>query len=199
MNSGYIEFNPFWNITSSIARNEMLPELRKNKHYLETKHIRLFSNWQSDGKELAPETINWDEVSRRQISRYKLRQDPGPWNALGVVKFVFPNKYSVYLHDTPGQELFKEENRAFSHGCIRLNKPRKLAEFLLSFNNAGWTDEVINQVIEKKKRRVVRLVEPVPIHLVYQTAWVNKNGTLHFSRDIYGRDKKLVEALFGKE
>jgi len=194
----YIEFNPFWNITSSIARNEMLPELRKNKNYLETKHIRLFSNWQSDGKELAPETINWDEVSRRQISRYKLRQDPGPWNALGVVKFVFPNKYSVYLHDTPGQELFKEENRAFSHGCIRLNKPRKLAEFLLAFNNAGWTEEVINQVIEKKKRRVVRLVEPIPIHLVYQTAWVNKNGTLHFSRDIYGRDKKLIEALFGK-
>lgn len=195
----YIEFNPFWNITSSIARNEILPELREDRNYLGSNHIRLFSNWQSDGEELDPETINWNEVSRRQISRYKLRQEPGPWNALGVVKFVFPNKYSVYLHDTPGQELFKEKNRAFSHGCIRLNKPRKLAEFLLAFNNSGWTEETINQVIEEKKRRIVKLHEPIPIHLVYQTAWVNKDGTLHFSRDLYGRDTKLTEALFGKE
>lgn len=195
----YIEFNPFWNITPSIARNEMLPDLRKDSNYLSSKHIKLFSNWQSDGEELDPQLINWDETSRRQISRFKLRQEPGPWNALGVVKFVFPNKYSVYLHDTPGQNLFEKANRAFSHGCIRLNKPRQLAKFLLEFNNAGWTEETIQRVIENKKRKVISLKEPIPIHLVYQTAWVNKNGVLHFSKDIYGRDKKLTEALFETE
>ncbi len=192
----YIEFNPFWNITPGIARNEMLPDLRKDNNYLSSKHIKLFSNWKSDGEELDPLTINWNEISRKQISRFKLRQEPGPWNALGVVKFVFPNKYSVYLHDTPGQNLFEEANRAFSHGCIRLNKPQQLAQFLLGFNDAGWTDETIQRVIENKKRKVIKLKEPIPVHLVYQTAWVNKNGVLHFSKDIYGRDKKLTEALF---
>ncbi|MCK5071273.1 MAG: hypothetical protein KAR01_12045, partial [Desulfocapsa sp.] len=96
----------------------------------------------------------------------------------------------------PGQNLFEEANRAFSHGCIRLNKPQQLAQFLLGFNDAGWTDETIQRVIENKKRKVIKLKEPIPVHLVYQTAWVNKNGVLHFSKDIYGRDKKLTEALF---
>jgi len=93
----YLDFNPFWNITPAIARNEMLAELRKDSNYLESKHIRLFSNWQADGVELDSQNIDWNQVSRKQISRYKLRQEPGPWNALGVVKFVFPNKYSVYM------------------------------------------------------------------------------------------------------
>ena len=195
----YVEFNPFWNITPGIARNEMLRKLRNNSGYLATKHIRLFLSWQSTASELNPKTINWDTISRRQIGHFKFRQDPGPWNALGVVKFVFPNKYSVYLHDTPAHNLFENNNRAFSHGCIRLDLPEQLAQFLLTKVDSKWTEDTIRQVVESKDRKVVRLPIPVPVHLVYQTAWIDKSGTLHFSKDLYGRDGKLKKALFGKE
>ena len=195
----YLEFNPFWNITPSIARNEMLGELREDSDYLASKHIRLFSNWHADGSELDPHTIDWSQVSRKQISRYKLRQDPGSWNALGVVKFVFPNKYSVYLHDTPVPSLFEKSDRAFSHGCIRLSEPKKLVEFLLAESDAGWTPEKIEQVVASEKRKIVRIPKPIPVHLVYQTAWVDKNEVLQFSKDLYGRDRQLTLALFGEE
>ncbi len=195
----YIEFNPFWNITPSIARNEMLGKLRENSNYLASKHIKLFSSWQADGHELNPKDMNWNEISRNQISRFKLRQEPGPWNALGVVKFVFPNKYSVYLHDTPVHSLFQKTNRAFSHGCIRLSMPEQLAQFLLADSDTKWTEEIIHQVVESEKRKIVRLNKPIPVHLIYQTAWVDREGRLHFSRDLYGRDRKLANALFAEE
>ena len=194
----YIEFNPFWNITPGIARNEMLGKLRKDSDYLGSKHIRLFSSWQAGARELNPLTINWHQVSRKQIGHYKLRQDPGAWNALGVVKFVFPNKYSVYMHDTPAHNLFEKTNRSFSHGCIRLSEPEKLAEFLLVNTEAGWTPERIRKVIDSKKRKIAKLHEPVPVHLVYQTAWVDGNGALHFNNDLYGRDRQLATALFAE-
>ncbi len=195
----YLEFNPFWNITPSIARNEMLEKLIKNSDYLASKHIRLFSNWHADGIELNPRSIDWNQVSRKQISRYKLRQDPGSWNALGVVKFVFPNQYSVYLHDTPVHSLFQKTDRAFSHGCIRLSEPEKLAGFLLAESDGGWTSEKIGQVVASEKRKIVRLDKPIPVHLVYQTAWVDKDGVLQFSKDLYGRDLQLTRALFAEE
>lgn len=194
----YLDFNPFWNITPDIAKNEMLEELRKDSNYLESKHIRLFSNWQADGVELDPHDIDWNEVSKKQIGRYKLRQDPGPWNALGVVKFVFPNKYSVYMHDTPGRDLFKQPTRAFSHGCIRLSKPKQLAGFLLGDTDATWTPERIEETISTNTRKVVRLKRAVPVHIVYQTAWGDKEGRIHFNKDLYGRDQQLTQALFGE-
>lgn len=195
----YIDFNPFWNITPSIARNEMLEKLREDSEYLESKHIRLFSSWQADGVEIAPQSIDWSQVSKKQIGRYKLRQDPGEWNALGVVKFVFPNKYSIYMHDTPGRNLFEKSDRAFSHGCIRLGAPNRLAEFLLAGNEKGWTLEKISRLIETNKRKIISLKPPVPVHLVYQTAWVDKDEVIHFSKDLYGRDQQLIHALFGEE
>jgi murein L,D-transpeptidase YcbB/YkuD len=193
----YIDFNPFWNIPPNIARDEMLENLRENSDYLRMKHIRLFSSWQEDGVELDPQSIDWSQVARRQMGRYKLRQDPGPWNALGVIKFVFPNKYSVYMHDTPARNLFEKNDRAFSHGCIRLSEPVNLAEFLLAGNDAGWTEKAIQQAIDGGKRRVVRLHKAIPVHLVYRTAWVDGNGVMHFNKDLYGRDKKLANVLFG--
>ncbi len=194
----YIDFNPFWNITPDIARNEMLEKLREDSSYLDSKHIRLFSSWQADGVEIVPQSIDWNQVSEEQISRYKLRQDPGPWNALGVVKFVFPNKYSVYIHDTPGRDLFDKTDRAFSHGCIRLSEPKQLVEFLLADSDVRWTQEMIGEVIDTAERKVVRLQPPIPVHLVYQTAWGDKNGGMHFNKDLYGRDQQLVRALFGE-
>ncbi len=194
----YTDFNPFWNITPDIASNEMLEKLRKDSNYLDTKHIRLFSSWQADAVELVPQSIDWSQVSEKQIRRYKLRQDPGPWNALGVVKFVFPNKYNVYIHDTPARDLFDKTDRAFSHGCIRVREPKQLAEFLLADNDVRWTQEMIGEVIDTAERKVVRLQQLIPVHLVYQTAWVDKNGAMHFSKDLYGRDQQLVHALFAE-
>ncbi len=127
----YAEFNPFWNLTPHIARTETLRHLRADPNYLAKKHIRVFSSWQKKSVELDPLKIDWHKTSPKKMNHYKFRQDPGKWNALGTMKFVFPNKYAVYLHDTPNHELFKTSRRAYSHGCIRLNDPEALAVFLM--------------------------------------------------------------------
>jgi murein L,D-transpeptidase YcbB/YkuD len=194
-NIKYIDFNPFWNITPNIARNEELPELRKNKNHLVDRHVRLFSSWQEDAVELDSTAIDWHNVSRSQIAGYKLRQDPGPWNALGKIKFVFPNKYAVYMHDTPAHNLFNRTQRDFSHGCIRVSDVLSLAIFLLKDQRDGRSAEEIEEIYNQDQRRVIRLSEPVPVHITYQTAWVDKSGTIRFNRDLYGRDTKLQEAL----
>jgi len=191
----YIDVNPFWNITPSIAKNEELPELRKNKNYLVNRHVRLFSSWRSDAVELDSTTIDWHTVSRSQIAGYKLRQDPGPWNALGKIKFIFPNQYSVYMHDTPAQNLFNHTQRDFSHGCIRVSDPLSLAIFLLKDQPDGWSPEKIKEIYNQDQRKVIRLSDFVPVHITYQTTWVDKNGAIHFNRDLYGRDAKLYNAL----
>ncbi len=192
----YIDFNPYWNITPSIARNEELPGLRKDPHHLVKRHIRLFSSWKADAVELDSTTMDWNTISRGQIAGFKLRQDPGPWNALGRVKFIFPNKYDVYMHDTPSQRLFSRNKRNFSHGCIRVSDPPGLALFILSHENSPWTREKIDVILKSGKRKVVRPDVLVPVHITYQTAWVDKDGLICFNRDIYNRDRKLGQALF---
>ena len=191
----YIDFNPFWNITPSIAKNEELPELRKNKNHLVDRHVRLFSSWRNDAIELDSTAIDWHTVSRSQIAGYKLRQDPGPWNALGKIKFVFPNQYAVYMHDTPAHNLFNRTQRDFSHGCIRVSDVLSLAIFLLKDQPDGWSPEEVKEIYHQDQRKVVRLSEYVPVHITYQTSWVDKSGTIHFNRDLYGRDTKLYKAL----
>jgi murein L,D-transpeptidase YcbB/YkuD len=195
----YIDFNPYWNIPPSIARNEELPRLRKDRLHLVKRHIRLFSSWRADAVELDPTTMDWNTISRSQISGFKLRQDPGPWNALGRVKFVFPNKYDVYMHDTPTQNLFSRNKRDFSHGCIRVSDPPSLALFILSRETSGWNREKIDAIFKSGKRKIVRPDVLVPVHITYQTAWVDKNGLICFNRDIYRRDRKLGQALFPED
>ncbi len=192
----YIDFNPYWNITPSIARNEELPALRKDPRHLVKRHIRLFSSWKSDAVELDSTTMDWHKITRGQMSGFKLRQDPGPWNALGTVKFIFPNKYDVYMHDTPTQNLFSRSTRNFSHGCIRVSDPPGLALFILSGEKSGWTREKIKTILDSGKRTVIRPERSVAVHITYQTAWVDKDGLICFNRDIYDRDKKLGQALF---
>ena len=176
----YAEFNPFWNLTPHIARTETLSHLRKDPNYLAEKHIRLFSSWSSDAVELDPRSIDWQSVTPRAMNRYKLRQDPGVWNALGIVKFVFPNKYSVYLHDTPNHDLFSATNRAFSHGCIRLSDPAALAVFLLDAQNDPWDRARVDTMVKGGKRTIVSLPEKVPVHLTYMTAWHDEDGAAAF-------------------
>jgi len=192
----YVDINPYWNIPPTIARNEELPKLRKDPDYLVNRHVRLFSGWNADARELDSRSIDWRHVSPARMGQYSLRQDPGPWNALGRIKFVFPNKYDVYLHDTPAQNLFSRNQRDFSHGCIRVSDPVKLAAFVLSRHTGGWTPEKISARISENKRVVITLPEPLPVHLTYQTSWVDKNGRICFNGDIYGRDQKLIRALY---
>ena len=191
----YVVINPYWTITPSIARNEMLPKLRKDPGYLKKKHISLFRGW-SDNNEIDPWTIDWNKVSRKEMNQYRLRQNPGPWNALGVLKIVFPNQHSVYMHDTPNHTLFDRSVKAFSHGCIRMDEPVKQAALVLKVTDNSWTEEKINEIVKSGKRTVVRLKEPMPVHILYQTAWGDANGTIHFVRDIYDRDKRLEKALY---
>ena len=194
----YVVFNPYWNLTANIARNETLPKLKKDPHYLQKHNMRIFQGWGADAKELDATSIDWGKVSKKDMNKYRVRQDPGPDNALGTLKLVFPNKYDVYLHDTPSHALFKREKRAFSHGCIRMDRPAEMASWVLGGEENGWSLERIKEIIKSRKRQVAVLEKPVPVHILYRTAFVDtESNTLHFYEDIYGRDKLLAKALFG--
>lgn len=195
-NIQYIDINPFWNIPPSIAQKEILPELRIDPGYLKKNQIRLFRGWEENDPELDPYQIDWHTTTIRDISRYKLRQDPGPLNSLGRIKFVFPNTFHVYLHDTPARQLFTRTDRAFSHGCIRVAKPLRLAEFLLEDQKKSWNLKNISAIVKSGKRTIIRLDKKIPIHIAYQTAWVDKYRNLHFSKDLYGRDALLEQAFY---
>lgn len=195
-NIKYIDINPFWNIPPSIARNEILAKLQDDPNYLKENNIRLFSGWQAKDLELDPDQIDWKTTTGRDISRYKLRQDPGPDNALGTIKFVFPNTFNVYLHDTPARELFTRIDRAFSHGCIRVADPLRLADFILEGQKKSWNLESIGDTVKSEERTIIHLDTRIPIHIAYQTAWVDKYGHLHFSKDLYGRDAPLEQAFY---
>lgn len=171
----YVVFNPYWNIPRSIVRNEILPAMRKNRNYLRRNNME--QTGYSNGLPV-------------------IRQRPGPANALGRVKFIFPNNYSIYFHDTPAKSLFNLKDRAFSHGCIRLSEPERLAVYLLR-NNPEWTESRIhNMMTHGGKNTWVKLKQKIPIYIVYFTAWVNKDGTLNFRDDIYGHDAKMKKMMF---
>lgn len=193
-----IVLNPYWRIPPNIAQNEELPELKKDPDYLMKRHVRIFSGWSADASEIDSRSVDWEQMSPAEMGQYMLRQDPGPWNALGQIKFGSHNKYDVYLHDTPTQNLFSQTQRDFSHGCIRVSDPIKLAAFALSRQTGDWTPEKISNSIKENKYAVIRLSEPLPVHITYQTSWVDKNGIICFNNDIYGRDRTFRKALFNE-
>jgi murein L,D-transpeptidase YcbB/YkuD len=189
----YIVLNPFWEIPNSIATRDILPLARKDPGYLERQRIRLLTGWGEGHREVEPASVNWRSVSSARFP-YRLRQDPGPQNALGRIKFMFPNKFNVYLHDTNARELFDEPERGFSSGCIRVERPVDLAEYLLK-DSKEWTRETILAALETARDRPVYLPSPVPVHILYWTAWTGEDGSVRFRRDLYGRDERLREAL----
>jgi murein L,D-transpeptidase YcbB/YkuD len=188
-----LNLNPYWNIPDEIARKEILPEIRRKKAYLARNKIRVYIGWGQNAREIRPSAINWSKVSKSNFP-FQLRQDPGPKNPLGSVKFVFPNKYDVYIHGTPYSGLFEKESRGFSHGCIRIESPVELADFLLR-EPSVWNSESLIAAIETKKNRILRLPEPTPVHILYFTTWVDEAGTVHFRDDVYGHDAVLSQAL----
>jgi murein L,D-transpeptidase YcbB/YkuD len=192
----FLVLNPFWNIPIKIAVEDKLPIIRKNPLYLTQQHIKVFENWSGDAPEINPVIVDWYRLNSNYFP-YRLRQDPGPLNALGRIKFMFPNKFAVYLHDTPQRGLFKKASRNFSSGCIRIEKPVELAKYLLQ-SDPQWPDQKITETIESGVTTVVRIKDPIPVHLLYWTAWVTEKGTVHFGNDIYDRDPPLSKALKAK-
>ena len=170
--------NPNWNIPKSIAAKEMLPKLRRNPGALAPQNISVRTGWSSNSKTIDPYSVNWRSVSSGDFP-FRLQQGPGSDNALGRIKFMFPNRYNIYIHDTPAKSLFSRTSRAFSHGCVRVQNPLELARHLL--DEQGWSRSGIDSQIASGKRRL--------------TSWVDSDNVVQFRRDVYGRDKKLKAAL----
>ncbi len=167
----YVVFSPYWNVPNSILKKEILPGIKKNPDYLQKHNMEWY------GK--------------------TVRQKPGPSNSLGLVKFLFPNSHNIYLHDSPAKSLFGESSRAFSHGCIRLAEPEKMAVYLLK-NDPKWSAEKIHKAMHSLKEQYVTLQDPVPVYIGYLTAWVDNSGKLNLRKDIYNRDQRLADMLMLK-
>jgi murein L,D-transpeptidase YcbB/YkuD len=184
----YLEFNPTWTVPPTILAKDILPAVRKDPGYLKKRDIRVID---SKGKVVDPKSINWSKYTGKNFP-YQLRQDPGPNNALGQVKFMFPNKHLVYLHDTPSKNLFDRESRAFSSGCVRIENPFEFAQLLLG---EEWNASRIDEVKESQKTTAVKLANPVPVILFYLTVLPEFDGRFHFRNDIYSRDEAVLEDL----
>jgi murein L,D-transpeptidase YcbB/YkuD len=186
----YVELNPTWTVPPTILREDILPKLHRDPGYLQRETITVIDR---SGRVVDPYAVDWKAFSRGVP--YTLRQEPGPQNALGRIKLMFPNEHSVYLHDTPSRSLFDKPERTFSSGCIRVEDPLGLAE--LALDDPDWTRSSLEQAIATDKTRRVPLREPVPVLLVYLTAIADPDGTTRFFRDVYGRDRALLAALDG--
>jgi len=189
----YLVLNPYWHVPSNIATTELLPKLKRDPSYLARYKLRVFPSSRLDAQEVDPATVDWSTITAAHFP-FLLRQDPGPRNALGRIKFMFLNKYHVYLHDTPARPLFEETQRDFSHGCIRIQHPIELAAYLLR-NDPRWDRDALLAALDDAEDRTVPLPEPMPIHLLYWTAWADADGTIQFRRDIHDRDVPLFIAL----
>ena len=173
-NLNQVVFSPYWNVPPSIVKSEILPAIEKDPGYLEKHNMEMTGEYNG-----LPE----------------IRQLPGGENALGKVKFLFPNSFNIYFHDTPSKSLFARDKRAFSHGCIRLSDPEKMASYLLR-NNSEWDDAKIKGAMNSDDEKYVKLKKPVPVLITYYTAWVDEEGQLNFREDIYGHDKELNKKMF---
>jgi len=185
----YVVFNPTWTVPYSIATKEMLPRIKNDPDYFKT---RDFDVKNRSGAIVDPATIDWSKLNRRNFP-YTFVQRPGPRNALGRVKFIFPNEHAVYLHDTPSKSLFGRAERAFSHGCVRVENPFDLAEVLLG--SEGWNQEKIKATLDSLETRTVYLPETLPVLLLYWTAEMGPTGEVHFYSDVYERDQRIAKAL----
>ena len=183
----YIAFSPYWNIPASITKDEIVPAMRKNPKYLDQKNMEVVT---SSGQPVNVKPKDWST----EPFPYLIRQKPGASNSLGLVKFMFPNEHSIYIHDTPARDLFSRENRALSHGCIRIQDPAKFAALLLQ-DDPIWTPEKIDSAMHQEKEQIVQLKKHIPVVIFYLTFWADSDGAPHFRSDIYNRDQEVLAAL----
>ncbi|SHG52499.1 L,D-transpeptidase catalytic domain [Flavobacterium fluvii] len=190
-NISRIMLNPYWNIPNSIIRNEIIPNIKKNSNYLEENNMEVLSG----DKVVNSSTIDWYKY--KGDVPFIIRQKPGGENALGKMKFLFPNNYNIYLHDTPSKGLFKASKRAFSHGCIRVENPNKLLMYLLR-KDKNWNQERVDTILKTNKEYGIQIKPTVPVYIVYFTSWVDSKGQLNFRNDIYDLDQQLSNEIFGE-
>ena len=186
----YVVFNPTWTIPPGILVKDKLPVLKRNPGALKAMNIRVLDG---SGREVNPYSVNWNKFGPSRLPPYQFVQDPGPNNALGLVKVMFPNPYLVYLHDSPAKSLYEQDQRTFSSGCIRVQKPFELAELVL--NDPQWNRQSMDAVIATKQTRTVNLKTPVPVLILYWTAQPRPDGQVNFRNDVYGRDPATLAAL----
>jgi len=184
----YLIFWPYWNVPPSILRNEIVPKITKDRVYIQKNDFEVTTN---SGQVVTDGIITDDVLAQLRAGKLMVRQKPGPKNALGLIKFIFPNNNNVYLHSTPSQAAFGETRRDFSHGCVRVEDPAKLAEWVLR-NNPGWTRERVDDAFRAEKAQQVNLTKEIPVLLVYGTAIAPEDGKVYFFEDIYGHDKSLI-------
>ena len=187
----YVVLSPYWNVPISIIKAELAPKMVSNPNYLNKLDMEVVDY---KGKPVNSSAINWANINEKNF-KYVVRRRPGPKNDLGDVKFIFPNENNIYLHDTPHDELFSQEQRGFSHGCVRVEKPIDLAVYLLR-NIPGYDINNVKNIISKRKEKTVTLKEKLPVYLLYMTAWADADGTVNFRNDIYGHDKALAKEYF---
>lgn len=186
----YLVFSPTWTIPPTILRNDVIPAVKRDIRYLANNNMRILTY---SGKEVDPQTIDWNRVSASKFP-YMIRQDPGPNNSLGLVKFMFPNRYNVYIHDTPAKGLFARDDRALSSGCIRINQPTEFAQLLLA-DQPLWTVDRIRMAMTSGREQTVMLKKQVPVIILYLTFWTAADGTPMVRNDLYDRDDDLYEHL----
>jgi murein L,D-transpeptidase YcbB/YkuD len=189
----YVVLNPTWTVPPGILEKDVLPGVKRDRSYLAKKGLKVVDR---DGREIDPASINWSRYTARNFPYY-LRQDAGENNALGHIKIMFPNPHLVYLHDTPSRSLFEQDDRAFSSGCIRVDRPLELAELLLA-DPAKWNVKAMEDIVATGKTRTVNLPKDVPVLLIYWTVDQDDAGQPVFKRDVYGRDPRLLSALDGR-
>lgn len=187
----FIEFVPYWNVPKNILKDEIIPKLAKKPGYLASQNMEIVSNYKNSA---TPISLNSDSIEKLKKGVYRVRQRPGNKNSLGKVKFIFPNKDDVYLHDTPANSLFSKSRRDFSHGCVRVEKPSVLAEFALK-NQGKWNSDTIKKAMRSTTTQRVDLQHPIPVLFFYTTTFVDQNNNLTFYPDIYGHDRVLIDAL----
>jgi murein L,D-transpeptidase YcbB/YkuD len=186
----HMELNPQWHVPESIATEEILPKVKADPNYLIAENISVVD---STGQEVDPTTVPWEEVNAESMA-YRFRQEPGGGNPLGSIKFLFPNRFSVYLHDTPNSRLFEKDERAMSHGCVRIEHPLDLAAYLLG-REGRWTRKELEDEVKSGKRKWIDLKETTPIYILYFTAFVDRDGKCDYRPDIYNRDASVDSAL----
>jgi L,D-transpeptidase YcbB len=192
---GYAEFNPTWTVSPDIAKAEFLPKLIEDPGYLAANDYVIYSSWAEGAPPMDPYAVDWTSIKGK--FPYRIVQQPGAKNALGVVKFMFPNKFNIYLHDTPSRQLFAKTGRAFSHGCIRVNKPMDFAEKLFGLDQ-NLSRAQLDAIVDAGQLKRVALKSKVPVHLTYFTIWIGDEGRTSFFADIYGRDGVVSETLFNQ-
>ena len=189
----YVVLAPYWNVPNSIVEKEIAPAMLRNPGYLEGQNMEIVTK-ERNPKPISASSIDWSSVTEKNFP-YMVRQRPGPKNALGTMKFLFPNEHAVYLHDTPTGQLFSQTQRGFSHGCVRLQRPMDLANYVLQ-DMPEWNESRIQETINGGEEVWITLPKKLQVYLVYFTSWVDSDGNVHFREDIYGHDKKLEQELF---